>query len=279
MVLIDYLTLLNIIETAIVIIAAYIISKFLERVFIKPLERKGKKRSVIIPLRRLLSIIIYIIAFFLILSIFNINITAAIAGLGIGAIVIGFGLQDIISNWIAGIIITTEKIYSIDDVIRIGEITGVVRDVSLRSTKLTTYDRNDVVIPNSAMIKEKVVNLTGGKNESISSIVFLIDYTSDTKKAKSIMENILRKNENVIVDEKKRREIRFIVRSKEWTTEIETLFWINDPKNEEFIKSKITESIKNGFEKENILPPIPGFLRKDYLEAKIRHIKSRKSKK
>ncbi len=276
MALAEILTPLNIIEALIVIVSAYFLSNIFKRILIRPLEKRGEKRSVIIPLKRAISLIIYLIAFVLILYIFEIDITAVVAGLGVGAIVIGFGLQDIISNWISGIIITTGNIYKIDDVIRIGDITGVVKDISLRSTILTTYDRNDVIIPNSMVVKEKVINLTGGKKESVSSINFLIDYTSDTEKAKKVIEGILRKNENVIVNEKKRREIRFIVRSKEWTTEIEILFWVNEPKNEEFIKSRITEAIKRSFEKENILPPIPSFLRKNYLESRIKHRKSKK---
>lgn len=71
-----------------------------------------------------------------------------------------------------------------------------------------------------------------------------------------------------MVDEKRRREIRFLARNKEWGTEIESLFWINDTKNEEFIKSQITESVKIRFEEERILPPVPSIMRKDLLESK-----------
>jgi len=46
------------------------------------------------------------------------------------------------------------------------------------------------------------------------------------------------------------------------------LFWINEPENEEFIKSEITELIKKKFEEANILPPIPGFMRREFLESK-----------
>jgi len=49
---------------------------------------------------------------------------------------------------------------------------------------------------------------------------------------------------------------------------MEVLFWINDPLNEEFIKSNITELIKKEFEKEGILPPIPAFMRQEYLKSK-----------
>jgi len=264
----EYLTTINILKIVLILISAYIFSKLFEMGFINPLQKRTKKRSVLVPLRRVISIIIYLIAFILILSVFNIDVTAVVAALGVGAVVIGFGLKDIVSNWISGIIIIIERIYRIDDVIRVGNVTGVVTDITLRSTRLKTYDKNEVIIPNSAMLNEKIINLNSGKNESISSIIFSIDYTINIDKAKKIIENVLKKDGNVIFDEKRKREIRFIVRTKEWSTEIESLFWINEPKNEEFIKSRITEFVKKDFERNNILPPIPTLMRKNYLKPK-----------
>jgi len=264
----DYLTTMNILKIVLIFGLAFIVSKTVEIGIIEPLEKKTKKKRVLIPLRRIITIIIYLIAFVLILSIFNIDITSVIAALGVGAIIIGFGLKDIVSNWISGIIIIVERIYRIDDVIRVGKETGVVTDITLRSTRLKTYDRNEVIIPNSIMLNEKIINLTSGKRESISSIDFSIDYTSNIDKTKKIIENVLRKDKNVIVDEKREREIRFIIKTKEWTIEIETLFWVDDPKNEEFIKSRIVESVKKEFERKNILPTLPGFMRKEHLKPK-----------
>jgi small-conductance mechanosensitive channel len=264
----EYLTPLNVLKVVLIIASAYIFSKIFEIIFINPLKKREKEKREIVPLKRVSSIIIYIIAFIMILSVLNIDITAAATGLGIGAIVIGFGLKDIVSNWISGIIIITEKIYRIDDVIRVGEITGIVADISLRSTRLKTYDRNEVIIPNSSMINEKIINLTAGRNKLISSITFSIDYTSDLEKAKKIIEDVLKKDENITFDKKEGREIRFIVRTKEWATEIETLFWTNKPKDEEFIKSRITELVKKEFERKNILPPLPAGIREDHLKPK-----------
>ncbi len=65
---------------------------------------------------------------------------------------------------------------------------------------------------------------------------------------------------------KRKREIRFVVRCKEWTTEIEALFWINKPENEEFIKSSVTELVKKKLAEEKILPPFPALMRKDCLD-------------
>ena len=189
----------------------------------------------------------------------------AIAGLGVGALIVGFGLQDIIENWVSGLLIISGKTYVIGDVIRIGDLTGTVTDIALRTTKLKTYDRNEIIIPNSVLMREKIINLTSGNKEAVASITFTIDYTADAEKAKSIIENILKDHKSVIFNLKRKREIRFILRSQEWTNQLETLFWINDPSNEEFIKSNITELILTEFKKEHILPPIPAIIRKEYL--------------
>jgi hypothetical protein len=71
-----------------------------------------------------------------------------------------------------------------------------------------------------------------------------------------------------VVSDKRKREIRFLLRSKEWTTELESLFWINEPENEEFIKSRIVEQAKKKLEVAKILPPIPAIMRKDFMESR-----------
>ena len=74
-------------------------------------------------MRRFFQIIIYASAGFIILSMLTIDITGIVAGLGVGALVIGFGLKDIIENWLSGVLIMSGKTYAIGDVIRIGDLT------------------------------------------------------------------------------------------------------------------------------------------------------------
>ncbi len=253
------------------VVITIIISFTLVRIFGRFLavaERRIKvQKGRLVQVRRVFQLIVYSVAAILILWMFNVDVTGLVAGLGVGALVIGFALKDIIENWISGLLIVSGKTYRIGDVIRVGDLKGVVTDISLRTTTLKTYDRNEIIIPNSTLLKEKIVNLTGGKKETVASITSDVDYIFDTEKAKNAIIAVLRGHPNVVVDEKRRREIRFVVQSKEWTTEIETLFWINDPENEEFIKSQITERIKKRLEEEKILPPIPGFMRREFLES------------
>ena len=233
---------------------------------ISRIEKRGDlEKGKLVHMRRFFQIIIYTTAGFIILSILNVDITGMVAGLGVGALVIGFGLKDIIENWVSGILIMWGKTYAIGDVIRVGDLTGKVTDIALRTTKLKTYDRNEIIIPNFVLMQEKIINLTGGTQESVASITIAIDYTADSEKVKSIIENILKNHKSVIFNLKRKREIRFIFRNKDWTNEIEVLFWINDPPQEEFIKSNITELIQKEFRNEGILPPIPALMRKEYL--------------
>lgn len=258
-----------IVQLVVIIIASLIVVTIFNRLVVRVAEKRIKvKKGRLIHIQRFFQLIVYCVAVILILWTFNVDVTGLVAGLGIGALIIGFALKDIIENWVSGLLIISGKTYTIGDVIRVGGLTGVVTDVSLRTTKLKTYDRNQITIPNSILLKESIINLTGGKKETVASIISYIDYVFDVEKAKKAIESVLKSHPNVVVDEKRRREIRFVVRSKEWTTEIESLFWIDDPENEEFIKSRITELMKKKFEEENILPPIPGFMRREFLESK-----------
>jgi small-conductance mechanosensitive channel len=230
------------------------------------IEKRGDlQKGKLVHMRRFFQIIIYTTAGFIILSLLDVDITGMVAGLGVGALVIGFGLKDIIENWVSGVLIMWGKTYAIGDVIRVGDLTGTVTDIALRTTKLKTYDRNEIIIPNSVLMREKIINLTGGNKEAVASLTFAIDYTSDAEKAKSIIEGIMKNHKAVIFNLKRKREIRFVLRNREWTNEIETLFWINDPPNEAFIKSNITELILAEFRKECIMPPIPALMRKEYM--------------
>ena len=255
----------RILAIVLTIIGAFLIVTIFNKLVAR-IEKRGElEKGKLVHLKRFFQIVIYLMAGIIVLSILDYDITAAIAGLGIGALVIGFGLKDIIENWVSGVLIMWGKTYAIGDVIRVGDMTGTVTDIALRTTKLKTYDRNEIIIPNSMLTKEKIINLTGGKQEAVASIIFTIDYTADAEKAKSIIENILKNHESVIVSKKRKREIRFIFRNREWTNEIEALFWVNDPPNEEFIKSNIAELIQKEFKKESIPPPIPALMRKEYL--------------
>lgn len=266
--LIDPKLLYQILRAVIIAVGAFLLLKIFNNLLLKIVgDKTPEKKRIMTNVKRFLQLIVYSIAVILILWNFEINVTGLVAGLGVGALVIGFALKDIIENWVSGLLIISGKTYRIGDVVTVGTLKGVVTAISLRTTTLKTYDRNEIIIPNSVLLSEKIVNHTSGGKETVTSLIFYIDYVFDIDKAKRAIESVLINQPNVVVDKKRKREIRFLVRSKEWTTEIETLFWINEPENEEFIKSRIIELAKKKLDEEKILPPIPGIIRKDFLES------------
>lgn len=253
------------VQIILTIIGAFLVVKIFNRL-IRSLEKRGElEKGTLVNLKKFFQILIYSIAAIVLISFLTEDVTAAIAGLGISALVLGFGLNNIIENWVSGVLLISGKTYAIGDVIRIGDLTGTVVDISLRTTKLKTYDRNEIIIPNSVLVKEKIINLTGGAHESVASIIFSVEYTVNPEKVKSIIEMVLKNHKSVVFNLKRKREIRFIFRNKEWANEIEALFWINEPSNEEFIKSNIAEIVQKEFKKESILPPVPSLMRKEFL--------------
>jgi small-conductance mechanosensitive channel len=81
------------------------------KVLINRLERRGELyKDKLVYLKRFFQIMIYLVALLVILGLLDQDITAAIAGLGIGALVLGFGLQEIIENWVSGVLLISGKI-------------------------------------------------------------------------------------------------------------------------------------------------------------------------
>lgn len=90
----------------------------------------------------------------------NFEVTAFLAGLGILGFTVGFALQDISQNVIAGFLLLIQKPFELGDLIQIDEYTGIVRLVDLRSTELITRDGHDVLIPNAYVFTKPITNFS-----------------------------------------------------------------------------------------------------------------------
>ena len=116
------------------------------------------ERSVVSLARRVLDVLAFIIIGLIALSSLGVNVTAALAGLGIGGLAIGLGAQKTFENLLGGISILTDKALLIGDPCRIGDQRGTVEDIGFRSTKLRTEERTVVTIPNGTVANVVVEN-------------------------------------------------------------------------------------------------------------------------
>jgi len=103
-----------------------------------------------------LRITIIVIGTILSLAILGVNLTGLVATVGFTGLILGFALQDVIKNFLSGIIILVQKPFKIGDRICVDSVSGNVKKISARSTVIRTFDGNHVIIPNQKILNKKI---------------------------------------------------------------------------------------------------------------------------
>jgi potassium efflux system protein len=179
------------------VFAAKNLSGLLEFTILRRIRLDAGGHYAIVTLCQYLVVAIGVIAAFTTIGLQWSKLQWLIAALGVG---LGFGLQEIVANFVSGIILLLERPVRIGDIVTVGNADGYISRIQIRATTILTWERKELIVPNKEFITGQVVNwtLSDGMNRILINVG--IAYGSDVGKALELIAGAAKENEQVLAD-------------------------------------------------------------------------------
>jgi len=206
------------------------------------------RRMIVSTVRNL----VFIFGVLLAISQLGISLGPLLAGLGIAGFIIGFALQDTLSNFASGILILLYRPFDVGDVVTAGGVSGKVNQMSLVNTTFMTFDNQKLVVPNNMIWSSVITNVTAQQTRRVD-LVFGISYGDDIDKAEKVLHEVVDAYDAVLkspepmikLHELGDSSVNFIVRPWVKTDDYWDTYW------------DLTKAVKQRFDKEGISIPFP----------------------
>jgi len=182
------------------------------------------------------------------------NIAIVAGALSVG---IGFGLQNIVNNFVSGLILLFERPIRKGDWIVVGTTEGYVKDIHIRSTIIQTFDRSDVIVPNSELISNQVTNWVLSNDIGRAVIPVGVAYGSDTGQVRDILLAIAEENEDVIKTGSVPKPIVLFRAFGDSSLNFELRVFLNDVDSRIRVVSDINFAIDKAFREASVEIPFP----------------------
>lgn len=144
------------------------------------------------------TIVIYLIAFLMILRYLNIEITPLVATLGLGGLAVGLALQNTLANFFAGVHIISDRPINVGDYIEMENVKGYVEDIGWRSTRIKTLPNTIVIVPNSKIAESVIINNYLPVEEMSIVLQCGVAYDSDLEKVEKVTVDVARKIQQTV---------------------------------------------------------------------------------
>jgi len=237
-----------------VIVIAYVLSYLLSFILVHVSERIGWYRTSVTMTIPLLKLFVYMVAlYYIILAVIEPSLTQMIAFSGLFGAAIGFGLKDLFSDIIGGIVIIFEKPYQIGDKVTIGDKYGEVKDIGIRSTRIQTPADELVSVPNTMIFSQSVTSGNAGDLAMMIVIDLYLHPDSDAEKAMKILKEALVTSKYVIISKKYPYTVLF--EDFPFYKRVRAKGYVNDLRLEFEFKSEVTRRAWAEYNKAGIRPP------------------------
>lgn len=197
------ITIINIIQLILIIAVFFVVSKLLGRFLRRRiLSRLGLDDGVQYTILRLSHYLIMVLGMLTALNLLGIPLTGLAVLFGLVGVGIAFGLQNITSNFVSGIILLFERPINVGDYIDVGETSGRVMSINMRSTTVVTLDNITLIVPNSQFIENTITNWSVGDPKIRAIISIGIAYGSDTELVTNLLLKVAESHPKVMSDPK-----------------------------------------------------------------------------
>lgn len=195
------LTVLDLIKLCVLLVIVLVVERYLRRMVLGWLLRRTKfEPSLQYAIGKISGYAFITLGFYLALTVSGINLSSLAILAGAVGVGLGFGLQNVVSNFISGLIILAERPIAIGDRVEIGNIAGQVTKISLRSTTVITNDNISIIVPNSDFVTSTVTNWSYGDDRVRIRLPLGVAYGTDTEKLRRAMLEVAAGHPKVLRD-------------------------------------------------------------------------------
>ena len=257
----ESLSLLDVGKVLLIAITLVWGASFLSRIIESRLSKSERMTPSVRGLfSQLIRILMIGVAIYFALTMIGIDLTAFAVFTGALGVGIGFGLQSIFSNFVAGIIIILEKTLKVGDFVDLESgITGEVREINVRSTLITTNDNIDMLVPNSEFINKRVINWTLREAKRRIHVPFGVAYGTDKDLVKKAILEAADSVEFTLKGFKNRKPDVWLVNFGDSSLDFELIVWLTDEATKKPAKVHATYcwEIETALAKYGITIPFP----------------------
>lgn len=234
--------------------ARFFVWVFTELALFSYYQKKGMDIGAQYAVNQLLKYFIYTVALLWAMEVAGFRLTLLWGGAAALMVGLGLGLQQTFNDLVCGIILLFERAVEVGDVLDVDGMIGTVRKIGLRTSLVETRDSRTVILPNSKLIGEKVVNWSHDELKARFAVQVGVAYGSDTELVKKLLLAVAANNPNVIQD-----PVPFVrfTHFGESSLDFELHFWSRDFMRIEDVRSDMRFEIDRLFREHNVTIPFP----------------------
>jgi potassium efflux system protein len=249
------ITISHLVVAAIAILLSLVASRVIRLTLRKQvLSKMHVDKGLEYALLRFIHYVILVIGVYIGLKTINIPLGAIVGLFAVIGVGIGFGLQNLASNFISGVILLLERPVKVGDRLEVNDVWGDVKRINLRTTVIETPDNIAIIVPNSKLLENEITNYSYGDPRIRLRIPVGIAYGSDCEKATEIMIRAALENERILKEPKPKT---WFCEFGDSSLNFMLLCWIPNAVEKFDVISEVNHAIDRGFREQGIEIPFP----------------------